>query len=172
MCARLVMVTGGQRSGKSLLAEQITLSLSDSPIYLATARILDAGMEERVRIHRSRRGPQWSTVEAPLSPASAAEIGGRVVLLDCLTMLATNHFLDSGMNVAASAEAVISELEKLKASDAHTIVVVTNEIGLGGISADEMQRKFTDLQGLVNTRLGQLADEAYISLSGIKLKLK
>ncbi|MBD5213727.1 MAG: bifunctional adenosylcobinamide kinase/adenosylcobinamide-phosphate guanylyltransferase [Bacteroidales bacterium] len=172
MCARIVMVTGGQRSGKSLLAEQITLSLSDSPVYLATARILDAGMEERVKIHRDRRGQQWTTVEAPLSPADAADLKGRTVLLDCLTMLATNHFLDSGMDVGASATAVTAQLEKLKASDADTVVIVTNEIGLGGISADEMQRKFTDLQGLVNTRLGQMADEAYISLSGIKLKLK
>ncbi len=173
MCAKIIMVSGGQRSGKSEYAERLTLERCERPVYIATAHIGDEEMERRVAIHRSRRGERWVTVEEPLHPADSERLTrGSVALLDCLTLLATNHFLATDCNATKARDAVIEELERLHTSEADTITVVTNEIGLGGISADAMQRAFTDLQGWVNAYLGKIADEAYLTVSGLPIRLK
>ncbi len=81
MSRRIIMVTGGQRSGKSEFAEKTARDLSDNPVYLATSQILDDEMRHRVEIHRSRRGDEWTTVEEPLHLGSI-DMTNRVVLVD------------------------------------------------------------------------------------------
>lgn len=169
---RIIMVTGGQRSGKSEFAEKLTLSLSSNPLYLATARVLDSEMERRVELHRRRRGDEWSCAEHPLHPSKAHGLQGKIALLDCITMLATNHFLELDCDCAQAAEAMIKEIDALLDCGADTIIAVTNEIGLGGINADPVQRAFTDLQGRVNSYLASKAEEVYMIVSGLPLKLK
>ncbi len=168
---RLIMVTGGQRSGKSLNAEKIVLSLSDKPLYIATAMVLDDEMALRVEKHRSRRGENWETFEAPFNP-SLAPVEGRTVLLDCLTMLASNWFFKLNEDVEAAYESVAGEIESLCRSDATTIVVVTNEIGLGGVSGDRITRLFTDLQGRLNSMLAQRSDKVIMCVSSIPVTIK
>lgn len=168
---RLIMVTGGQRSGKSLNAEKIVLSLSDKPLYIATAMVLDNEMASRVDKHRRRRGENWETFEAPFSP-SLVPVGGRTVLLDCLTMLASNWFFKLGEDIEAAYNAVAGEIDLLCKSDATTIVVVTNEIGLGGVSGDRLTRLFADLQGSLNSMLAQKSDEVIMCVSSIPVTIK
>lgn len=167
--SKVIFVTGGQRSGKSMFAENLVLSMCDNPIYLATALIKDEETARRVEIHRRRRGDSWTTVEAPLS--LDADLSAATVLFDCLTMFATNHLMEKE-DINMTLDAVKTELDRLFSNEGATIVVVTNETGLGGISPNKMQRAFTDMQGTLNQYVAGIADEAYMIVSGLPLKLK
>lgn len=166
----IILITGGARSGKSVEAERIALSLSGTPTYLATATIGDEEMADRVRRHQERRGRQWKTIEEPLL-LGTLNITGDVVLLDCLTLWTTNVFFHCGEDIDASLAFIRTQFEQLIAHNA-TFVVVTNEIGMGGISDNEIMRKFTDLQGWVNQYVAKLAEEVIFMVSGIPVTIK
>lgn len=168
--SKIILITGGQRSGKSEEAERLALSLSPTPIYMATARIWDDEFRQRVVRHQERRGPQWTNIEEE-KELSRHDVAGRVVLVDCLTLWATNFFFDLGSQVIPALDAAKAEFDRLTAQDA-TFIFVTNEIGLGGVSDNELQRKFTDLQGWMNQYVASKADEVYLMISGIKVKIK
>ena len=91
---RVIMVTGGQRSGKSVFAEGMALEMSSHPTYLATARVYDEEMQNRVRIHQERRKSHWRNIEAPLSIETVGFSKDEVVLIDCLTLWATNWLFE------------------------------------------------------------------------------
>ena len=167
---RIILITGGSRSGKSSYAEQMALALSPEPVYVATARIWDEEFRERVRRHQARRGPQWTNIEEE-KQLSRHDLTGRVVLVDCLTLWATNFFFDLGSDVDRALEAVKAEFDRFTAQDA-TFLFVTNEIGMGGTSDNEIQRKFTDLQGWMNQYVASRADEVILMVSGIPVKIK
>ena len=82
---RIILITGGERSGKSVYAEQLALRLSEQPVYMATARIWDEEFRQRVRIHRERRGAQWTNIEEE-KYLSRHDLTGRTVLVDCVTL--------------------------------------------------------------------------------------
>ena len=171
---RIILITGGQRSGKSTFAEQMALSLSSHPIYMATAHIWDDEFRQRVEAHRARRGGEWENIEAErwLSPH---DVTGRVVLIDCCTLWVTN-FLDEdggadGLDVDAVLREIKTEFDRFTAQDA-VFVFVTNEIGMGGTSANALQRRFTDLMGWLNQYIAHKADEVFLMVSGIKMKIK
>ncbi|MBO7372538.1 MAG: bifunctional adenosylcobinamide kinase/adenosylcobinamide-phosphate guanylyltransferase [Bacteroidales bacterium] len=167
---RIILITGGARSGKSTQAEEMALSLAPDPVYLATARIWDEEFRERVRRHQERRGPQWTNLEEEKF-LSRHDVGGRVVLVDCLTLWATNFFYDMEGDTDRALEAVKAEFDRFTSQDA-TFIFVTNEIGLGGTSQNELQRKFTDLQGWMNQYVAARADEVFLMVSGIPVKIK
>ena len=148
----------------------MALSLAPDPVYLATARIWDDEVRERVRRHQQRRGPQWTNLEEQKF-LSRHDVGGRVVLVDCLTLWATNFFYDMEGDTDRALEAVKAEFDRFTAQDA-TFIFVTNEIGLGGTSQNELQRKFTDLQGWMNQYVAARADEVFLMVSGISVKIK
>lgn len=168
--AHIIMITGGQRSGKSLFAEQLALRLSDSPVYLATARVFDDEMLKRVGIHKERRKEKWRNIEEPFKLSSVRFSENEVVLIDCLTLWATNWFLENN-NIDSSLSIMKEELEILF-QQRLTLIIVTNEIGLGGISDNILQRNFTDLQGLINQYVASEADEVYFTVSGIPITIK
>ncbi|MBO6068375.1 MAG: bifunctional adenosylcobinamide kinase/adenosylcobinamide-phosphate guanylyltransferase [Bacteroidales bacterium] len=167
---RIILVTGGARSGKSSHAEALALSLSPAPVYLATARIWDDEFRERVRRHQERRGPQWTNIEEEKF-LSRHDLAGLVVLVDCLTLWATNFFYDLEGDTDRALEALKEEFERFTAQDA-TFIFVTNEIGMGGTSDNELQRKFTDLQGWMNQYVAARADEVILMVSGIPVRIK
>ena len=167
---RVVLITGGSRSGKSSHAEKMALELSEQPVYLATARIWDEDFRERVRRHQARRGPQWTNLEEE-KILSRHDLRGRVVVVDCLTLWCTNFFFDMGSDVDQALAAVQQELDRFLDQDA-TFLLVTNEIGLGGTSENDLQRKFTDLQGWMNQYAASLADEVILMVCGIPVKIK
>ncbi len=148
----------------------MALELSGAPVYLATARIWDDEFRERVRRHRERRGPQWTNIEEEKS-LSRHQLEGRVVLVDCLTLWCTNFFFDLGGDVDEALAAAKAEFDRFTSQDA-TFIFVTNEIGMGGTSENEIQRKFTDLQGWMNQYAASLADEVILMVSGIPVKIK
>lgn len=167
---RIILITGGARSGKSARAESLALGLDPNPVYLATARIWDEEFRERVRKHQARRGPQWTNLEEE-KVLSRCEVAGRVVLVDCLTLWATNFFYDLEGDVDKTLEAMKAEFDRFTAQDA-TFIFVTNEIGLGGTSENALQRRFTDLQGWMNQYAASRADEVELMVSGIPVKIK
>ena len=167
---RIVLITGGSRSGKSSYAEKLALELSENPVYLATARIWDEEFRERVRRHQARRGPQWTNIEEEKF-LSRHDLSGRVVVVDCLTLWCTNFFFDLESDVDRALEAAKAEFDRFTTQDA-TFLFVTNEIGMGGTSDNEIQRKFTDLQGWMNQYAASRADEVILMVSGIPVKIK
>ena len=167
---RIILITGGQRSGKSSKAEELALSLSESPVYLATAHVWDEEFRERVRKHQERRGPQWMNIEEEIH-LSHHDLSGRVVVIDCVTLWLTNIFYQLGSQVDKSLEAAKAEFDAFTQNDA-TYIFVTNEIGSGGTSENAIQRKFTDLQGWMNQYIASKADEVILMVSGIPVKVK
>ena len=167
---RIILITGGQRSGKSEQAEAMALSLADNPVYVATAHIWDEDFQARVRRHQERRGPQWTNIEEELH-LSRHDLTGRVAVIDCVTLWLTNFFFANESNVNQSLELAQAEFDKFTAADA-TYIFVTNEIGLGGVSDNALQRQFTDLQGWMNQYIAQKADEVILMVSGIPVKIK
>ncbi len=168
--SRIILITGGARSGKSSHAEQLALSLSDTPVYMATARVWDDEFRQRVNIHQQRRGPQWTNIEEPKA-LSRHDVRGRVVLVDCVTLWLTNFFFDLDSQVDASLEAAKREFDALTAQDA-TFIFVTNEIGSGGTSDNALQRRFTDLQGWMNQYVASRAEEVILMVCGLPVKVK
>ncbi len=167
---RIILITGGSRSGKSSYAEQLALSLSGTPVYLATARIWDEEFRERVRRHQERRGPQWTNIEEE-KYLSRHDVSGRVVVVDCLTLWSTNFFFDLESDVDRALDALKAEFDRFTDQDA-TFLFVTNEIGMGGTSDNALQRRFTDLQGWMNQYVAARADEVILMVSGIPVKIK
>lgn len=167
---RIILITGGQRSGKSSKAEELALSLSANPVYLATAHIWDDEFRERVRKHQERRGPQWTNIEEEIH-LSHHDLSGRVVVIDCVTLWLTNFFFQLNSKVDKSLEAAKAEFDAFTQHDA-TYIFVTNEIGSGGTSENAIQRKFTDLQGWMNQYIASKADEVILMVSGIAVKVK
>ena len=170
--SRVILITGGQRSGKSEYAEQMALGLAADPVYMATARVWDDEFRERVRRHQERRGPQWTNIEEPMW-LSQHDVGGRVVVVDCITLWLTNFFFfEEDNDVARALQQAKDEFDRLVSQSGATFIFVTNEIGLGGVSENALQRRFTDLQGWMNQYVARRADEVVLMVSGISIKVK
>lgn len=167
---RIILITGGQRSGKSKKAEELALSLSANPVYVATAHIWDEEFRERVRKHQARRGSQWTNIEEEIN-LSRHDLSGRVVVIDCVTLWLTNFFFANHSDTDLSLELAKAEFDRFTAPDA-TYIFVTNEIGSGGVSDNAIQRKFTDLQGWMNQYIASKAHEVILMVSGIPVKVK
>lgn len=172
---KIILITGGQRSGKSQYAESMALSLSDNPVYIATAHVWDEEFKERVEKHQQRRGPQWENIEEERNLGSIY-IYNKVALIDCLTLWATNFFFaesseDYIPDVDKCLEEIKAEFDKFTNQDA-TFIFVTNEIGNGGVSGNAIQRRFTDLLGWLNQYVAKKADEVYLTVCGIPVKIK
>lgn len=170
------MITGGQRSGKSQYAERLALSMSRTPVYMATAHVWDDEFRQRVERHRQRRGRQWTNIEEE-KYLSRHDISGRVAVIDCITLWCTNFFFCRGKSeweqpsVDEALEAVKAEFDKFTRQDA-TFIFVTNEIGSGGVSDNAIQRRFTDMEGWMNQYVASRADEVVLMVSGIPVKIK
>lgn len=168
--AYIHLITGGERSGKSRYAERIALDMSPNPVYLATARIWDDEFRERVRLHQERRGDEWTNIEEE-KYLSKLELRDRTVLIDCVTLWATNFFFDNGGSVEPALALLKAEFDKLCLVDTN-LIIVTNEIGLGGVSLDATQRRFTSLQGWLNQYIAERADRVTFMVSGIPMQIK
>ncbi len=198
---RIVLITGGQRSGKSTYAEKLALDMAKGKaVYMATAKIWDEEFAQRVQMHQERRGAQWINIEEPKF-LSRHDVSGKVVLVDCVTLWSTNFFFDEyeqmtngeqtscdgtggdnstmgkeeaqrqALMVQRVLDKIKREFDEFTKQDA-TYVFVTNEIGLSGVSDNKVQRQFTDLLGWLNQYIAGKADEVVFMVSGIPVKIK
>lgn len=168
--AYIIYISGGQRSGKSRFAKETAERLSDKPVYVATSRIWDEQHRQRIERHKIDRGENWTTIEEEKLLGSLP-IDGKVALIDCVTLWLTNFFFDNESNIETSLRLAKEQFDALLQIDC-TVIIVSNEIGMGGHSANELQMKFTDLQGWMNQHIAQHANEAWLMVSGLPLRLK
>jgi adenosylcobinamide kinase/adenosylcobinamide-phosphate guanylyltransferase len=166
--AKLSLVLGGARSGKSRYAESLITALPPPWSYVATAEAGDAEMAARIAAHRARRGSSWRTIEAPRDLAAAIKSCHTTpVLVDCLTLWLSNLMLAD-----ADVNAEVGRLEEALAATVAPVVLVANEVGSGIVPDHALGRKFRDLQGLLNQRIAARADRVVLMVAGLPLALK
>lgn len=170
MTRKIILVTGGQRSGKSSYAQRLALEQSDRPVYLATSRVWDEEFRKRIERHQRDRGPQWTNIEEEKA-LSKHQLPGRVIVIDCVTLWGTNFFFDLDSNADQALQELKEEFDRFTAQDA-TFIFVTNEIGMGGVAENAIQRRFADMQGWMNQYIAGKADEVVLMVSGIGVKIK
>ena len=189
---KLILLLGGARSGKSSLAEQKAREWGgEQVLYVATSETKDDEMRERVQKHQSGRPSSWETLEAPREVASAIRArksDARVILLDCLTFLVSNYLMaasepadnpfgpPSSDPFAADIEAAILADVNALAEIAHerdlSMLVVSNEVGMGLVPPYDLGRAYRDLLGRANQELARQADEVYLLVAGLPMRLK
>ena len=166
--AKVTLVLGGARSGKSRYAESLMAALPPPWIYVATAEAGDAEMTERIAAHRARRGPNWRTVEALANlDRVLADHRSEPVLVDCLTLWLSKLLLDDG---ALEDEMVRVEKSLLLATAPK--ILVSNEVGAGIVPEHPLGRRFRDLQGVLNQRVAAIADRVVLMVAGLPLVVK
>ena len=173
MSSRLVLVTGGARSGKSRFAEQRLGELAPGGPwrYVATAEALDDEMRARIAHHRARRGERWRTVEAPRALADAVRAPAEAaVLVDCITLWLSNGMLDGAADDALLVAA--GEVAAAARESGVPVVFVTNEVGGGIVPEHALARRFRDVAGWVNQRLAAACDEVFLVAAGLPLRLR
>jgi adenosylcobinamide kinase / adenosylcobinamide-phosphate guanylyltransferase len=166
--AKLSLVLGGARSGKSRYAESLVSALPPPWNYVATAEAGDAEMVERIASHRARRGASWRTIEAPrdlAGPLQAAKVAP--TLVDCLTLWLSNLIL-----AGADIDAEMERLDQALAAAAAPVVMVANEVGYGIVPDHSLGRRFRDMQGVLNQRVAARADRVVLVVAGLPLALK
>ncbi|HLY31393.1 MAG TPA: bifunctional adenosylcobinamide kinase/adenosylcobinamide-phosphate guanylyltransferase [Ktedonobacterales bacterium] len=203
LARRLILILGGARSGKSRYAEELAPQLAgEGPVlYVATATPLDDEMRARIAQHQAARPAHWLTLEAPRDPAEAVRASlatnsearvARVILLDCLTLLAANLLTDDGAQAGGDesshtfdqfgmAETAAAEARVMRALDdllavyregAASLIVVSNEVGMGIVPAYPSGRAYRDILGRANARLAAEADAALLMVAGLPIELK
>jgi adenosylcobinamide kinase/adenosylcobinamide-phosphate guanylyltransferase len=172
MIRKIILITGGAKSGKSRYAEGLAAQLGERRVYVATAEPKDAEMVERIALHRGWRDEAWTTVEEPLRLTEALlALNGRadVVLVDCLTLWVSNLLLEKNERSANDrVDDLISALDQI----AFHLIFVTNEVGWGIVPENPLARKFRDVAGSTNQRVAEAADQVFAMVSGIAVKLK
>lgn len=181
---RLILLTGGARSGKSRMAEEIARGGNCPVTYIATASPSDEEMEDRIRRHRAQRPAEWPTVETYRDMdrvLDGAEKG--IILLDCVTLMITNLMMDMDLDwenpsldsIDDAEKAIRAEFGKLLRGVScyeGDVLVVTNEIGMGMVPAYPMGRAFRDIAGRINQQLAMAADTVIFMVSGLPLYVK
>ena len=181
MNKRIIFVLGGARSGKSVFAIQQASKISGKKAYIATAEALDEEMQQRIEEHKRQRGNDWITYEEPLKIAEVIkEIDDHysVIVIDCITLwlsnlihteLVTSDEINYLMDVLTGNK---SKIEMDRPSPESPIFIVSNEVGMGIVPDNEIARRFRDMAGLLNQKIAEIADEVYITFSGIPVKVK
>lgn len=164
------LVLGGARSGKSTYAEKLVLDCGRSLVYIATSQAFDSEMEDRIALHRERRGSEWQLSEEPLDliPAlRAVDHSKNVVLVDCLTLWLSN-LMHAERNVDQEVQLLTEMLPTLSAK----ILFVSNEVGMGIVPENALARCFRDHQGRLNQSIATAVDRVDFIAAGLPLTLK
>jgi len=165
-----LLVLGGARSGKSRYAQARAEAIDADLVFIATAQPFDAEMTERIARHRADRGTRWTTVEAPVELAAAIRAEcreDRVLLIDCLTLWASNLLL-AERDIPAATDELIAAIDDA----AGPLILVSNEVGLGIVPDNPLARRFRDEAGRVNQQVAAAVDEAMFVAAGLPLRLK
>lgn len=177
----IVLVTGGARSGKSTFAEEKVKSYGEDILYIATSIAFDDGMKDRIKKHRMQRPQHWETLERykEFNKIEIRKYDG--VIVDCITLMVSNILLEypgdfdkiSVEEIDGIEKTIFTEIEYfLDSLNSQNIVLVTNEVGMGLVPSYKLGGVFRDIAGRVNQYLAKKADEVYVTISGIPLKIK
>ena len=177
---KLIFITGGARSGKSSFAEKMAANLGKPVAYLATGQSLDKEMAHRIKKHKSRRPTDWETYEEPIEVrklVSRLGLEKEVILIDCLTLLTSNLLLkkENKMGDPQWEEEILLEIKKLAEVSYKVpaqVIIVSNEVGMGLVPDNPLGRVYRDILGRANSIIADKADEVFMMVSGIPLKIK
>lgn len=184
--SKIILVTGGARSGKSRYAEDLCRAQNNAVAYIATSIPFDKDFKERVKKHQEMRPSEWATFEVYEDIYKVIpEIASRheTVILDCVTLMINNLMFKENLDYdkltaleidtleANIKEQFIKLIESIKKTDLY-FVLVTNEIGLAPVAANRLTRIYTDIIGRINQLIAQSSDEVYLVVSGIPMKIK
>lgn len=161
------LILGGARSGKSRMAESLAFG---KKYYIATAQAFDDEMRSRIAAHKRQRGVGWITHEVPFDLVNILkdlDADNHFILVDCLTLWLSNLLLAE----ADCAEMVGELIDHLKTSKA-TVVIVSNEVGLGVVPDNKLGRAFRDIQGIANQGIAAIANQVVFMAAGLPLLLK
>jgi adenosylcobinamide kinase/adenosylcobinamide-phosphate guanylyltransferase len=172
--ARVTLILGGARSGKSRLAERQaeghSIQTGGRLVYIATAEAFDDEMTARIAEHKSRRGDRWHNIEAPIAVAEvlqALPLETGAVLIDCLTLWLSN-LMHASRNIPEETERLIGALKTAR----FPVLLVSNEVGLGIVPENRLAREFRDHQGRLNQAIAAAADHVIFMAAGLPLVLK
>ena len=170
--ARIILIGGGARSGKSSFALARARVLGAKRVFVATGQSLDGEMAERIAAHVQTRGPDFRTVEEPLELPEALQAidDADVVVVDCLTLWLSNMLCrgDGEAQIAARVDALAAALQRWR----FHALVVTNEVGLGVVPESALGRLFRDVAGRAHQRLAAVADEIFLAILGTVLRVR
>ncbi len=168
---RIILITGGARSGKSEMALKLA-SVYEEKYFVATATADDDEMKDRIEKHRASRGSEWIVIEEPLRVDQVIDREStetNVILLDCVTLLLSNLLGAHGKDgLDDRVHCLCESLNNARGC----VIAVTNEVGMGIVPADSDTRFFRDKQGFFNKQLAAIADEVYLTCCGLPLRLK
>ena len=167
----IYLITGGERSGKSSYAQNLAIELAENPMYVATARKWDGDFQKRIDRHQKERDARWINIEKE-KQLSEIDFSHKVAIVDCVTLWLTNFFVDAKNDMELSLEQAKTEFEAIAKQDNATIIIITNEIGMGVHAETHIGRKFTELQGWMNQFLAKKADKVVLMISGIPVIIK
>ena len=177
--AKIILVTGGCRSGKSAYAQQLAESLPPTRLFVATCPVTDEEIQHRIEQHRrARQDRGWETVEEQCDLADVFRRHGQhhVLLVDCVTLWINNLMYHAEREGRPLTEADIARQcrEVLGAAEAcsGTVIFVTNEVGLGVVPENAQARHYRDLVGRANQVFAARADTVTLLCCGIPVHLK
>lgn len=167
--SKTILITGGARSGKSVIAETKALCFGPRAVYIATAEVRDGEMAARISEHQARRGPEWLTHAEPFDLVGALNTtdGHGPRLVDCLTLWLTNLML-ADRDWRSAGKDLIAALP----AQTNPVVIVTNEVGGGIVPDNRLARDFRDAAGLLNQWVAAAADEVILAVAGLPVKVK
>ena len=172
MTAKLTLILGGARSGKSSRAEQIASAEGRPVLYIATCAtdLADPEMAARIQKHRAQRPSDWTTSENNFElPTLFAEHSHKTVLLDCLTLWLSYHceqLEESSLLSKLEASLVVAREKSV------SLIIVSNELGMGLVPSTPLGRSFRDLCGRANQMVARHADHVEFQIAGLPLLLK
>jgi len=177
--ARIILITGGSRSGKSAYAQSLAEALPGPRVYVATCPVIDPEMDARVKTHReARSASDWETIEEPVDLAGTfgRAVGYRVVLVDCLTLWVNNLLYEAEGRGAdfTEEETAVRCREVIDACGVFpgTVIFVANELGMGIVPENEPARRFRDCAGRMNQLIAAAAETVTLVVAGLPLILK
>ncbi len=177
MAKRVVLLLGGARSGKSTYGQKLAEELGQKVLFVATGEALDEEMRARIEAHQKARPPTWRMLELPRHVGKGIAVAAAdadVVIVDCLTLLVSN-LLGTEADPGRAGELVGQEMEQLvdAMNDlAASFIIVSNEVGLGLVPDNPLGRLYRDLLGKANQLVAERADELYLMVAGIPVKIK
>lgn len=169
MSWRSALILGGARSGKTRRALTLAAPFAER-FYIATAEALDAEMAVRIEAHRVERGSAWTTIEAPLDLSGAIHAlpsTGAICVVDCLTL-----WLSNLMGANRDIDKATAQLCDAISESRKTLVLVSNEVGLGLVPEMPLGRAFRDHQGRLNQAVAAIAERVEFVAAGLPLQLK
>jgi len=177
---KLIFITGGARSGKSRFAEEAAGKTGKKVAYIATGQPKDNEMKARIQKHKDKRPTNWQTFEEPIKVKALIDklgLENEIIIIDCLTLLISNLLLRKQDLIGDEMwqEEVLSEIEKLAESAYKVpalVIIVSNEVGMGLVPDNPLGRFYRDILGRANNIIAWRADEVFLMVSGIPLKIK